>query len=357
MRRLILIAATMLGMSAASAAGATVTLQNGRQIAGNVKVQEKTVFVQTRRGVLRIPRSNVKDVRWQQPNVRQQQRRRSPRNARRVTRGRKKARRAEGRRTRQQNGDRTQNKGRDRRASVLQKKVTIHARGARLSEVVSRLRQSTGAGFVLGPAATSEELPTVTMHLEDATLKQALDELTRSTSLDYRPIDSRSIRIGHRNRMQQREVRIYDVRDQLYDRSDAAARAGRGGRINPQFGGGIGTATGSSVGFGGGGGGFGGGGYGGGLGGGGFGGGGYGGGGYGGGMGGGVGQTQIMRARNLVFTIGAIVHPQSWDWGRMGVMGGAGGYGGGGYGGGGYGGGIGGGGYGGSYGGGRGGRY
>ena len=244
MRRLILIAATMLGMSAASAAGATVTLQNGRQIAGNVKVQEKTVFVQTRRGVLRIPRSNVKDVRWQQPNVRQQQRRRSPRNARRVTRGRKKARRAEGRRTRQQNGDRTQNKGRDRRASVLQKKVTIHARGARLSEVVSRLRQSTGAGFVLGPAATSEELPTVTMHLEDATLKQALDELTRSTSLDYRPIDSRSIRIGHRNRMQQREVRIYDVRDQLYDRSDAAARTGRGGRINPQFGGGIGLRAG-----------------------------------------------------------------------------------------------------------------
>ena len=55
-------------------------------------------------------------------------------------------------------------------------------------------------------------------------------------------------------------------------------------------------------------------------------------------------QSQIQRARNLINIVGAIVHPQSWDWDRMGVMGGAGSYGAYGGGGGGYGGGFGGGG-------------
>jgi len=269
MRKPILISAAALILLAVSASGGTIILENGRKMSGEVRVTGDEVEMKTREGVVRIPRSRVKDVRQ---GVQQKEKK---------------------------------HEGRSR--PMLRRKVTMDADGAGFEQVISRLRQATGAGFVLGPGVRSEDLPPVTMHVRKVTLKQVLDFLTDGSPLAYRTINRRAIRIGLERRMKRQELRIYDVRDRLYDRSDAGMR--RRGGVRTQFGGSFGAPARSSVGGGGGR---------------------YGGrlsrggryGGYrGGGSGGGVGPPLAARAQSLAWLTTSLVHPQAWGAGRAGLIG------------------------------------
>ena len=248
MRALITSCAVLLLTAAWVPTGAaeTVVLKNGRRLRGRVTVNGHRVVVRNRRGTLRLRRGLVADVK------------------------KKKERQTSGREKRD-----TQ-----QRRPVLQRRVTVHFQGAALDEVIDRLRAATGAGFALGPGVEPDRLPPVTMHLQDATLKRVLDFLVQGAPrLAYRPTDGGNIRLGLRRRLRRRSVRIYDVRDRLYDRSDV--------RVRPQFGGARRGARGRA-----------------------------------GRYGGGGGRPLRLRARSLAFLTARVVHPGSWNPRGIRVVGG-----------------------------------
>jgi hypothetical protein len=280
MRSMILGFTAALLLLAGAAAAETVILKNGRRLRGKVTVNRGRVIVRNRRGTLRLNRRLVAEVNGHKKNRRQD------------TTGSK-----SGRST-------TQEDGGNARPPVLQRKVTVHFQQAPLDDVLARLREATGAGFALGPGVDAHRLPPVTMHLEDATLKQVLDFLVQgSPRLAYRSVGEGNIRLGRRGSVRRRSVRVYDVKDRLRDRSDVG---GGRGAVQGQFGGGFRGGTGSNMGFGGGRGG-------------------YGGRGAGGGYGRRGGNVPLrVRAGSFALLTARVVRPQSWNWNRIRVVGGAG---------------------------------
>jgi len=109
----------------------------------------------------------------------------------------------------------------------LDKKVRLEFDETPLEQVVEFLGEYTDVNFTLIRQDVPPDGAPITLRCETS-IKDALDEIARLSGMGWK-VKGSFVTIGNPERLKEYELRVYDVRDLLYNVSDRGAGEGRGG--------------------------------------------------------------------------------------------------------------------------------
>jgi len=110
---------------------------------------------------------------------------------------------------------------------MLERSISVDFVETPLRDALSYVQEVTGGNFSVGPAVDEPSVEPVTLRLKDVKVRELLKVMLEPAGLDFCVSEGGVIRIDKAGKLDRYSLRVYDVRDLLYDVSDKAPRGRR----------------------------------------------------------------------------------------------------------------------------------